>query len=254
MTEVTPVARSRPIQQGPERPMLESMLDRLHVALRDHPHDPGVGTPFAAISTCCVRRRTAPSACDEREPGEGPWTRKRHYVRLSARVWPTFVRPKVAAPRQESGGARRACAASSSCAGATTQLRVLRQGPAPDRSGRDDLHLRVHLLPRLRRHEPARGVSQLRRRLHSPSDPPTSGPQPPSRVNGPRTRPRLPARRVTRARHASPTPQSEESSQELSRGGGASFRRLSVPCQHPDLPRWVRRVKHGARLRLTARG
>lgn len=122
---------------------------------------------------------------------------------------------------------------------------MLRQGPAADRSGRDDLHLRVHLLPRLRRHQPARRMSQLRRRLHPPPDPPARGPQQPSRVNGPLTRPRLRARRVTRAGVASPTPQSEMANQ------GPSVVDVRPPRVTLSFPR---RATHRRRLSDPGRG
>jgi hypothetical protein len=159
--------------------------------------------------------------------------------------WRRYIRPNLAAPRQESGGACHVHAASSSHAGATTQLRVLRQGPGPGRSGRDDLHLRVHLLPRLRRDEPVRGLSQLRRRLQSPSDPPTRGPEPPSRVHGPRTRARLRAGRTRvlvsgdgepSRRSPSTTSVSHPWTGEGARNqrptelSGGSFRRLPTPA------------------------
>ena len=46
-----------------------------------------------------------------------------------------------------------------------TQLRGLRQGPAAGRGRRDDLHLRVHLLRRLRRDDAPERLPELRRRL-----------------------------------------------------------------------------------------
>ena len=53
------------------------------------------------------------------------------------------------------------------------QLRVLRQGPGPRSAGCPDLHLRMHLLRRLRRRPPARRpLSQLRRRACAASGAP----------------------------------------------------------------------------------
>jgi len=57
------------------------------------------------------------------------------------------------------------------CARAAPQLRMLRRRSSARVDGGDDLHLRVHLLPSLRR-RPLNGyVSQLRRQLVPPADP-----------------------------------------------------------------------------------
>jgi len=67
-----------------------------------------------------------------------------------------------------------------SCAGTAAELRMLRPGPRPGIPGRAYLHVRVHLVPRLRGERPARGLSQLRRRArsapHPPGPPARSGP------------------------------------------------------------------------------
>jgi hypothetical protein len=48
---------------------------------------------------------------------------------------------------------------------------MLRQEPAAGRAGRGDLHLRVHLLRRLRDRSLRRPVPELRRQLLGPADP-----------------------------------------------------------------------------------
>ena len=57
------------------------------------------------------------------------------------------------------------------CARAAPQLRMLRRRSSARLDGGDDLHLRVHLLPSLRRRPPNGYVSQLRRQLVPPADP-----------------------------------------------------------------------------------
>src|SRR4029077_13613844 len=51
-----------------------------------------------------------------------------------------------------------------SCARAAAELRMLRPGPRPGIPGRVHLHVRVHLVPRLRGERPTQGLSELRRR------------------------------------------------------------------------------------------
>lgn len=57
-------------------------------------------------------------------------------------------------------------------AGTATELRMLRPGPRPGIPGRDHLHLRVHLVPRLRAERPARRLPELRRRTRPAPHPP----------------------------------------------------------------------------------
>src|SRR4051812_40671032 len=64
------------------------------------------------------------------------------------------------------------CRAGWAHARAPTQLRVLRPRPPAGVSGRNDLHLRVHLVPLLRRRRAARHLSELRRQPRAPADPP----------------------------------------------------------------------------------
>jgi hypothetical protein len=59
-----------------------------------------------------------------------------------------------------------------SCAGAAAELRMLRPRPRPDIPGRAYLHVRVHLVPRLRGERPARRLSELRRRARPAPHPP----------------------------------------------------------------------------------
>ena len=58
------------------------------------------------------------------------------------------------------------------CAGAATELRMLRPGSRPGIPGRAHLHVRVHLVPRLRGERPARHLPELRRRASPAPRPP----------------------------------------------------------------------------------
>ena len=89
---------------------------------------------------------------------------------------------RVRRARSLRGGQRwngRFCGCSTSCrywsrAGATAELRMLRPGPRPGIPRRAHLHVRMHLVPRLRREHPARCLPELRRRTRPASHP--SGP------------------------------------------------------------------------------
>jgi hypothetical protein len=77
-----------------------------------------------------------------------------------------------------------------SCARAAAELRMLRPGPRPGISGRAYLHVRVHLVPRLRGERPARGLSELRQRARQAPHPPG----PPARSRPPIDQASCPAR------------------------------------------------------------
>ena len=77
-----------------------------------------------------------------------------------------------------------------SCAGAAAELRMLRPGPRPVIPGRAYLHVRVHLVPRLRGECPALGLSELRRRARQAPHPPG----PPARSRRPIDQASCPAR------------------------------------------------------------
>src|ERR1700722_18931535 len=76
-------------------------------------------------------------------------------------------------------GRMRACSPCPACrywadAGAAAELRMLRPGSRPGVAGRAHLHLRVHLVPRLRGEGPARRLPELRRRARPAPGPPGS--------------------------------------------------------------------------------
>jgi len=79
---------------------------------------------------------------------------------------------------------------------ATTELRMLQQRLAPIRHRRNDLHLRVHILPRLRRQQASWALPQLRRQPGIASH---SSPLKASRQS-PLNRPRVQAPRLRAAR------------------------------------------------------
>src|ERR1700676_816008 len=56
-----------------------------------------------------------------------------------------------------------------------TELRILRQGPAAERDGGADMHLRMHLLRGLRRDQAAQRLPELRRRFRAAADPACQG-------------------------------------------------------------------------------
>ena len=91
-------------------------------------------------------------------------------------------------------------------AGATAELRMLRPGPRPGVPRRAHLHLRMHLVPRLRGEHPARHLPELRRRARAgaPSARPTCSrptrhrPQGSSGQDAPACQPRYGAARPSR--------------------------------------------------------
>ena len=88
-----------------------------------------------------------------------------------------LVRSSRRTPRQQIQSSHRlACAGGHhqvdlGCARAAPQLRMLRRRSSARVDGGDDLHVRVHLLPSLRRRSLNGCVSQLRRQLVPPADP-----------------------------------------------------------------------------------
>ena len=95
------------------------------------------------IEAAIARRKRSGSAVSERAEGS---------VELAGAVDPS---PPPADDGASSGGRPHARS--------SPQLRMLRQGPALGRGGRDDLHFRVHVLPRLRRDAARRPLPELRR-------------------------------------------------------------------------------------------
>src|SRR5262245_60112508 len=68
-------------------------------------------------------------------------------------------------------------------AGATPELRMLRQGSAACGDGCDDLHLRVHLLPRLCGDAAWRPLPELRWQFREAADPARGGAREKSRIH-----------------------------------------------------------------------
>ena len=93
--------------------------------------------------------------------------------RRATRPWPEgSVGPVGAADRRQLPAAARRRLRTSAHARAAPVLRVLRPGSAAALAGRPHLHLRVHVLRRLRGRAARRRLPELRRQLRAAADPP----------------------------------------------------------------------------------
>jgi hypothetical protein len=136
------------------------------------PSSPTLFPAAGPTSRAPPRSSWKPSARSTPEPAAP------HRAMASAYCWLTRVRRA----RSLRGGQHwnvRFCGCATSCrywssAGATAELRMLRPGPRPGIPRRAYLHIRMHLVPRLRREHPARRLPELRRRTRPASHP--SGP------------------------------------------------------------------------------